>query len=77
MALPVIVVENVIADQLVAEVARLASALKLGHAYGKVTDLGLVINRGHKEFVLNWIETRIKEGAKLVLDGRRPKVLPG
>ena len=74
MALPVIVAENAIADELVAEVTRLASAVKLGPAYDKATGLGPVVNQGHREFVLNWIETAIKEGAKLVLDGRRPTV---
>ena len=38
--------------------------------------MGPVVNQGHKEFVLNWIETAIKEGAKLILDGRNPKVPP-
>jgi malonate-semialdehyde dehydrogenase (acetylating)/methylmalonate-semialdehyde dehydrogenase len=77
MALPVIVAENAIADKLVAEITRLASELKLGPAYDKTTGLGPVVNQGHREFVLNWIETAIKEGAKLVLDGRRPNVPSG
>jgi malonate-semialdehyde dehydrogenase (acetylating)/methylmalonate-semialdehyde dehydrogenase len=77
MALPVVVVENVIADQLIAAVKKLASGLKLGPAYEKSTDLGPVVNQGHKEFVLNWIETGIKECAKLILDGRNPQVPVG
>jgi malonate-semialdehyde dehydrogenase (acetylating)/methylmalonate-semialdehyde dehydrogenase len=77
MALPVVVVENSIADQLVDGLVKAASALKLGPAYEKTTDLGPVVNQGHKEFVLNWIETGIKEGAKLVLDGRQPSVSAG
>jgi malonate-semialdehyde dehydrogenase (acetylating)/methylmalonate-semialdehyde dehydrogenase len=36
--------------------------------------MGPVVNRGHQEFVLNWIETGIREGAELVLDGRNPRV---
>ena len=39
--------------------------------------MGPVVNQGHKEFVLNWIETAIKEGAKLILDGRNPKLPQG
>jgi len=74
MALPVVVVENAVADQLVAEVTRLAKEVNLGLAYDKNTGLGPVVNQGHKEFVHGWIETAIKEGAKLVLDGRNPKV---
>lgn len=77
MALPVVVVENAIADELVAGLKKAAEELQLGPAYEKTTDLGPVVNQGHKEFVLNWIETGIKEGAKLVLDGRNPKIPAG
>ena len=51
--------------------------MKLGPAYDKSTDMGPLVNQGHKEFVLNWIETGIKEGAELVLDGRNPKIPAG
>jgi malonate-semialdehyde dehydrogenase (acetylating)/methylmalonate-semialdehyde dehydrogenase len=74
MALPVVVVENSVADKLVEAVTRLAKEVNLGLAYDKNTGLGPVVNQGHKEYVLGWIETAIKEGAKLVLDGRNPKV---
>jgi malonate-semialdehyde dehydrogenase (acetylating)/methylmalonate-semialdehyde dehydrogenase len=77
MALPVIVVENKIADALIEKIVALAKDMKLGKAYDKGTDLGPVVNEGHKKFVLGWIETAIKEGAKLVLDGRNPKVADG
>jgi malonate-semialdehyde dehydrogenase (acetylating) / methylmalonate-semialdehyde dehydrogenase len=74
MALPVVVVENNIADRLVAQVKEMAAALALGPAYDKSTDLGPVINAGHRDFVLGWIEKGIAEGAELVLDGRKPRV---
>ena len=77
MALPVVVAENAIADQLVEAITRMAKAVNLGTAYDKRTGLGPVINRGHKEFVLGWIEAAIKEGAELVLDGRNPKLPEG
>ena len=77
MALPVIVVENEVADKLLAMVVDLAKKLKLGAAYDKTTGLGPVVNKGHQDFVLNWIETGLKEGAKLVLDGRKPKLEAG
>ena len=74
MALPVIVVQNSVADQLVKMLVDAVSNMKLGTAYDKSTDMGPVVNQGHKEFVNNWIDKAIKEGAKLVLDGRNPKV---
>jgi malonate-semialdehyde dehydrogenase (acetylating) / methylmalonate-semialdehyde dehydrogenase len=77
MALPVIVVENEIADELVALLARLSSEMKLGPAYLRDTDMGPVVTRDHQQFVLGWIERGIEEGAKLVLDGRKPQVPEG
>ena len=77
MALPVVVAENAIADQLVERIVALAKGMKLGKAYDKATDLGPVVNQGHKDFVLKWIDTAIQEGAKLVLDGRNPQVADG
>lgn len=70
MALPVVVAQEGIADELVAALIRQAKAMKIGPAYDKSTALGPVINAGHKKFVLDWIEKGIEEGAELVLDGR-------
>jgi len=70
MALPVVVVQESIADKLVAAIVEHAKNRKVGPAYDKTSELGPVITAQHKESVLNWIETGIKEGAKLVLDGR-------
>ncbi len=70
MALPVIVAQEGIADELVAEIVAQAKKLKVGPAYDKTTNLGPVVNAGHKQFVTDWIEKGIEEGAELVLDGR-------
>ncbi len=77
MALPVIVVENAIADQLVPLIVKYARQINLGPAYEKSTGMGPVVNPGRKDRVLNWIETGIREGAELILDGRNPKVPAG
>ncbi|MCL2060201.1 MAG: CoA-acylating methylmalonate-semialdehyde dehydrogenase [Oscillospiraceae bacterium] len=76
MALPAIVAENEIADALAAEIVKQAQTLKIGPAYLKDTRLGPVVNRSQMDFILKWIETGIKEGAKLILDGRGAQV-PG
>lgn len=70
MALPVIVVEEDIADALVAKIKSLAENMKIGPAYDKTTKLGPVINAAHKKSVLDWIQKGIDEGAEVVLDGR-------
>lgn len=74
MALPVVVAQEGIADELVAEIVRQAKAIKVGCAYDKSVKMGPVINAAHKESVLKWIEKGIEEGAELVLDGRDIKV---
>ncbi|MTJ81577.1 MAG: CoA-acylating methylmalonate-semialdehyde dehydrogenase [Telmatospirillum sp.] len=77
MALAAIVVENAIADDLVARIRDLAGKLTLGKAYDKETSLGPVVNAGHRAFVTRWIDTAVAEGATLVLDGRNPKLPAG
>ena len=74
MALPVIVVQESIADQLVAEIVRLCKQQEVGPAYDKTSKLGPVGSKGHQKFILDWIQKGIDEGAELILDGRDIKV---
>ena len=76
MALPTIAVENAIADELVGYLKKFAGEIKLGLAYDKATGMGPVVNKGHLEFVLDWIETGVEEGAELIMDGRNPDLPP-
>ena len=70
MALPVICVEEAIADDLVDLLVRYAKERRIGCAYDPKTELGPLVSSSHKKFVLDWIEKGIAEGAELVLDGR-------
>ncbi|WP_444641480.1 CoA-acylating methylmalonate-semialdehyde dehydrogenase [Caproiciproducens sp. R1] len=74
MALPVVVVQEGIADRLVAEIVKQSNTMKIGPAYDKTTKLGPVINEAHRQSVSDWIQKGIDEGAALVLDGRNVKV---
>ncbi len=76
MALPVVVVQESIADQLVESIVKKAKALKVGESVARDTDIGPVVTASHKQFVAKWIETGITEGAELILDGRNCTV-PG
>ena len=76
MALPVIVVENAIADELVKHLVKFSAELPVGPAYDKNNGMGPLVTAEHRKFVTDWIETGIKEGADLILDGRDIKV-PG
>ena len=70
MALPVIVVEEEIADELVGILKEQSKNLKVGPAYDKTSQMGPVVNAEHKASIVKWIEKGIEEGAELVLDGR-------
>jgi malonate-semialdehyde dehydrogenase (acetylating)/methylmalonate-semialdehyde dehydrogenase len=74
MALPVIVVEEEIADDLVATIAELVQERKIGPAWDEATDMGPLVDAGHREFVTEWIAKSIDEGATPVLDGRKYSV---
>ena len=70
MALPVVVVQESVADEFVSLVAKFASEMKIGPAYEKTTDLGPIVTAEHRASVVKWIEKGVEEGAELVLDGR-------
>jgi len=74
MALPAVVVEEEVADKLVALLQKMMGELKLGPAYDKATQLGPVVNADHRTFVTDWIQKGVDEGAKLVVDGRKVTV---
>lgn len=70
MALPVIVVQESIADNLVEELVKQAKQIKIGPAYDKTSKLGPAVNAAHRKSICDWIQKGVDEGAKLVLDGR-------
>ena len=70
MALPVIVAQEGIADELVAAITDQLKSLKIGPAYDKSSGLGPSVTAEHKQSVINWIQKGIDEGATLALDGR-------
>ena len=74
MALPAVVVEESVADKLVALLAKMMKELKIGPAYDKGSQLGPLVNAEHRQSVVNWIQKGVDEGAKLVLDGRNVTV---
>jgi len=69
----VVVVGDIYAD-LKREFKEAAVAMKLGYGLDEATDLGPMCTQAGKEKVLRWIDRSLAEGARLVLDGREPKV---
>lgn len=76
MALPVVVVQESIADKFVELLKQRAQSLVVGCSYKEETQLGPVVNAEHKKFICDWIQRGVDQGAKLVLDGRNI-VVPG
>jgi len=76
MALPVIVVENQIADEFIGYMMNFAKQRVVGCSYDPKTELGPVVSADHQAFVKGWIDKGVAEGAELILDGR-DLVVPG
>lgn len=70
MALPVVVVQESIADELIDSLIKSAKTRLVGPSYDKRSELGPLVSAAHKEFVLSWLDKGLEEGADLVLDGR-------
>lgn len=70
MALPVVCVEEAVADEFVEILVGLAKERKIGCAYDPATELGPLVSEDHKRSVIDWINKGVREGAQLVLDGR-------
>ena len=51
-----------------------ASKIKVGYGLDEAVQMGPLQSKSAKERVLGFIEKGIKEGAKIVLDGRKPKI---
>ncbi|MFC1864576.1 CoA-acylating methylmalonate-semialdehyde dehydrogenase [Chloroflexota bacterium] len=59
------------------KVVEQASRIKVGYGLDESVQMGPVRDEGKKENILRYIESGIKEGAKLRLDGRTVKVADG
>jgi len=74
MALPVVCVEESVADEMVDYLTRFAQERKMGPAWQPDTELGPLVSPDQKKWVTDWIDKGVREGAELVLDGRQVSV---
>lgn len=58
------------AQEWIPDLVRKAQGLKVNAGHEPGTDLGPVISKQAKQRILELVESGVKEGAKLILDGR-------
>jgi betaine-aldehyde dehydrogenase len=59
-------------DDFVKKFVEFSKNVVAGDPYGENTTMGPMVSAGHREKVESYIESGIKEGATLLLDGRKP-----
>jgi len=74
MAQSVAVAVGDIADNLVTKLVKKVEALKIGPGTDKTSEMGPLITKEHLEKVKKYVDLGIKEGAKLLVDGRNLKL---
>ena len=74
MAQSVAVAVGGIGDKLVESLAKKVEALKVGSGMDKKSEMGPLVTKEHLEKVKSYVDIGIKEGAKLVVDGRNLKL---
>jgi malonate-semialdehyde dehydrogenase (acetylating)/methylmalonate-semialdehyde dehydrogenase len=73
MAISVLVAVEPIADQIIQKISERMSKLSTGDGT-KGADMGPLVTRVHRDKVASYIDAGVAQGAKLVVDGRNPKV---
>ena len=74
MAQSVAVAVGSIGDELVRELSKKVEKLKVGPGMDKSSEMGPLVTKEHLEKVTGYVDLGIKEGANLVVDGRKMKL---
>jgi len=74
MAQSVAVAVGSIRDELVSELSKKVEKLKVGPGMDKSSEMGPLVTKEHLEKVTGYVDLGIKEGANLVVDGRKMKL---
>jgi len=74
MAQSVAVAVGNIGDDLVDQISKKVEALKVGPGMDKTSEMGPLVTKEHLERVKGYVDLGVKEGAKLVVDGRDIKL---
>lgn len=76
MAISVAIAVGAAGDALVARLSERAPRLRVGPGSDDTTEVGPLISEEHRQRVLRYLDTGVREGARLVVDGRRHPLPP-
>src|SRR5437762_6954251 len=74
MAVSVAVAVGDVGDKLIQKLAPRVQALKVGPGLDPQSEMGPLVTRQHRDKVMGYVDQGVKEGAKLVVDGRGLKL---
>tara|TARA_Y100001970_G_scaffold234553_1_gene293012 strand:+ start:1717 stop:3210 length:1494 start_codon:yes stop_codon:yes gene_type:complete len=74
MAQSVVVAVGNISDKLVKSLTKKVESLKVGPGMDKKSEMGPLVTKEHLEKVKGYVDLGVKEGAKLLVDGRKLKL---
>jgi len=67
-----LIVQDTLADELVAEVGRRADRIRLGNGFDEGVEVGPMVSAAHRAKIEDYVASALDEGATLVAGGRRP-----
>ncbi|MGV2385688.1 MAG UNVERIFIED_CONTAM: CoA-acylating methylmalonate-semialdehyde dehydrogenase, partial [Thermobifida fusca] len=77
MAISAVVAVGGIADDLVARIKQRVAQLRVGPGDDERSEMGPLVTREHRDRVASYLESGVREGATLVVDGRIHPVIGG
>ncbi len=77
MAISAVAVVESVADELVARIRERVSRLRVGPGDDDRSEMGPLVTREHRDRVASYLESGVREGATLAVDGRVHPVLGG
>jgi betaine-aldehyde dehydrogenase len=67
-----LIVQDELADELVAEVARRADRIRLGNGFDEGVEVGPLVSSQHRAKIESYVASAQEEGARVLAGGRRP-----
>src|SRR5215475_3110876 len=66
-----VIVHAGVKDRLIEAIGKVAATITLGHPFEPATQMGALIDQGHMQRVLGYIDSGVSQGARVALGGKR------